>query len=69
MNIKCHESSKPKHRPNEWWGIDMTKVLTTDEGSTYIVVVKDWKKFSSSCLKFGEHYRTHALEATLFAQR
>jgi putative transposase len=29
-------------RPNEWWGIDMTKVLVQDFGWVYIVVVLDW---------------------------
>jgi putative transposase len=34
---------KPKPtRPNEWWGIDMTKVLVGDFGWIYIVVVLDW---------------------------
>ena len=33
---------KPKpDRPNQWWGIDMTKVIT-DEGWAYLVVVNDW---------------------------
>ena len=35
--------SKPKpHRPNQWWGIDMTKVLVEPEGWLYIVLVLDW---------------------------
>lgn len=34
---------KPKpHRPNQWWGIDMTKVLVEPEGWLYIVLVLDW---------------------------
>lgn len=40
--------SKPRpKRPNEWWGIDMTKVLTQRSGWVYVVVVVDWhtKKF------------------------
>ena len=33
---------KPKpERPNQWWGIDMTKVIT-DEGWAFVVVVNDW---------------------------
>lgn len=33
---------KPKPtRPNEWWGIDMTKVMT-DAGWVYLVIVLDW---------------------------
>lgn len=35
--------SKPKPtRPNEWWGIDMTKVLVNGWGWIYVVVVLDW---------------------------
>jgi transposase InsO family protein len=29
-------------KPNEWWGIDMTKVLVEGVGWMYIVVVLDW---------------------------
>ena len=41
-------TSKPRPtRPNEWWGIDMTKVLVESFGWVYVVVVLDWytKKF------------------------
>jgi putative transposase len=37
-------SNRPKprpHRPNQWWGIDMTKVLT-QTGWVYLVLVLDW---------------------------
>jgi len=35
--------SKPKpHRPNQWWGIDMTKLMVQGFGWMYIVVVLDW---------------------------
>jgi putative transposase len=35
--------SKPRPtRPNEWWGIDMTKVLVAGFGWVYIVIVLDW---------------------------
>jgi putative transposase len=35
--------SKPKPlRPNEWWGIDMTKVLVEGFGWVYVVIVLDW---------------------------
>ena len=35
--------SKPRPtKPNEWWGIDMTKVLVQGMGWVYIVVVLDW---------------------------
>jgi putative transposase len=34
---------KPKPtKTNEWWGIDMTKVLVQSFGWVYIVVVLDW---------------------------
>jgi len=37
-------STRPKprpDRPNQWWGIDMTKVLT-EQGWAYLVLVLDW---------------------------
>jgi putative transposase len=35
--------SKPKPtKPNEWWGIDMTKVLVEGVGWVSIVIVLDW---------------------------
>jgi putative transposase len=35
--------SKPRPtKPNEWWGIDMTKVLVQGVGWVYIAVVLDW---------------------------
>jgi len=35
--------SKPKPaRPNEWWGIDMTKVMVESFGWIYVVIVLDW---------------------------
>jgi len=37
-------STRPKprpDRPNQWWGIDMTKVITAN-GWAYIVLVLDW---------------------------
>ncbi len=37
-------SGRPKPRPNrpkQWWGIDMTKVMT-DNGWVYVVIVLDW---------------------------
>jgi len=37
------QRSKPRPvKPNEWWGIDMTKVLVSGFGWVYIVVVLDW---------------------------
>jgi transposase InsO family protein len=41
--IRMPTKSKPKpHRPNQWWGIDMTKVMVQGFGWMYIVVVLDW---------------------------
>jgi putative transposase len=35
--------SKPRPtKPNEWWGIDMTKVLVEGFGWVYIVLALDW---------------------------
>ena len=35
--------SKPRPtRPNEWWGIDMTKIAVESFGWVYLVVVLDW---------------------------
>lgn len=35
--------SKPKPtKPNEWWGIDMTKVMIDGFGWVYVVLVLDW---------------------------
>jgi hypothetical protein len=36
------QPSKPRpDRPNQWWGIDMTKAMTA-EGWAYVVIVNDW---------------------------
>ena len=37
------DRSKPRpDRPNQWWGIDMTKVMVNGFGWMYVVVVLDW---------------------------
>lgn len=36
-----HRRKPRPDRPNQWWGIDMTKVLT-DSGWVYVVIVLDW---------------------------
>lgn len=39
---RTSQQSKPRpDKPNSWWGVDMTKVLTA-EGWAYLVVVNDW---------------------------
>jgi putative transposase len=40
------KASRPKPRPtrpNEWWGIDMTKVMLDGFGWVYVVVILDWR--------------------------
>jgi putative transposase len=45
QKLKAKRSStrpKPRpDRPNQWWGIDMTKVMT-EAGWVYVVIVLDW---------------------------
>ena len=37
------DTRKPRpSRPNEWWGIDMTKVMIEGFGWIYLVIVLDW---------------------------
>ena len=41
--LRTPTRSKPRpERPNQWWGIDMTKVSVNGFGWMYIVVVLDW---------------------------
>ncbi len=41
--VRPPSRSKPRpERPNQWWGIDMTKVKVDGFGWVYIVVVLDW---------------------------
>ena len=43
LKARRTETSKPRPtRPDEWWGIDMTKVLVERLGWVYIVIVLDW---------------------------
>ncbi len=43
LKAKRTKTKKPKPiRPNQWWGIDMTKVKTTHAGWVYVVIVVDW---------------------------
>lgn len=43
--LKARRESYPHKpradKPNQWWGIDMTKVMTA-EGWAYVVIVNDW---------------------------
>ena len=48
--------SKPRPcAPNQWWGIDMTKVMT-DAGWIYIVIVLDW--YSKKIVGFNAGYQS-----------
>jgi putative transposase len=41
--VRTPQRSKPRpDRPNQWWGIDMTKVKVGSFGWMYIVLVLDW---------------------------
>lgn len=41
--LRTSERSKPKaSRPNQYWGIDMTKFLLGPLGWCYLIVVLDW---------------------------
>ena len=48
-------TSKPRPtRPNQWWGIDMTKIMIDGYGWLYAVIVIDWfsKKVNTSINPF-----------------
>jgi putative transposase len=50
--VRTAQKSKPRaEKLNQYWGIDMTKILT-EEGWMYLVVVLDWfsKKIVGHCL-------------------
>ena len=63
-----HRSKPRATRPNQYWGIDMTKVMVSPYGWLYLVVVLDWhsKKIVGYSLKM--HSRTDDwLEALNYA--
>ena len=39
---KAHTKKPRPIRPNQWWGIDMTKVKVQGHGWVYVVIVIDW---------------------------
>jgi putative transposase len=41
LRTPARSKPRPEH-PNQWWGIDMTKVMVNGFGWMYIVVVLDW---------------------------
>ncbi|MCD6094048.1 MAG: IS3 family transposase [Candidatus Omnitrophica bacterium] len=51
------ERGKPRAiRPNQYWGIDMTKVMTKSFGWVYLIIVLDW--FSKKII--GYSLKTHS---------
>ncbi len=41
--VRRADTKKPKPiRPNQWWGIDMTKVMIEGFGWIYVVIIIDW---------------------------
>jgi putative transposase len=63
--IRTPLRNKPKpDRPNQWWGIDMTKLMVQGFGWMYIVVVLDWyTKKIVGCYAGMECKSRHWLEA------
>lgn len=41
LRTKAHRSKPKASKPNEYWGIDMTKIMT-GTGWAYVVIVLDW---------------------------
>ena len=39
---KAHTRKPKPERPNQWWGIDMTKVMIEGYGWVYVTIVIDW---------------------------
>jgi putative transposase len=58
MAKRVSESPKPRpDRPRQWWGIDMTKVMT-NTGWVYVVIVLDWYTKKIVGHYSGKHART-----------
>lgn len=52
------QGTKPRaNRPRQWWGIDMTKIMT-DSGWVYITIVLDW--FSKVIVGYHVGYQSRA---------
>jgi len=49
---------KPTH-PNEWWGIDMTKIMTSS-GWVYLVIVLDW--YTKKIVGWDCNYKSQAVD-------
>ena len=66
VNRVCYKAkrtgnrSKPKPtRPNEWWGIDMTKIMTAS-GWAYLVIVLDW--YTKKIVGWDCNYKSQATD-------
>ncbi|MBN2097653.1 MAG: IS3 family transposase [Candidatus Omnitrophica bacterium] len=52
--------NKPKAtRPNQYWGIDMTKVMISEYGWRYLTIIKDWYSKKLIGYSLSEHSRTN----------
>ena len=59
IRAKYPQRSKPKAtKPNQYWGIDMTKVLIQSSGWLYLVIVFDW--FSKKIIGYSLKMRSRA---------
>ena len=57
IRVNHPERGKPRAiRPNQYWGIDMTKVMTKSFGWVYLIIVLDW--FSKKII--GYSLKTHS---------
>lgn len=61
--VRTPSRPKPRaSRPNQWWGIDMTKAMTVS-GLVYVVVVLDWRS-----KKIAEYYAAAQVRASHWLQ-
>lgn len=59
--IRSNQSYKNKPRaamPNQYWGIDMTKVMIIDYGWQYLTIVKDWYSKKLIGYSLSNHSKT-----------
>ena len=59
--IRSNQAYKNKPRatmPNQYWGIDMTKVMISDYGWRYLTIVKDWYSKKLIGYSVSEHPKT-----------
>ena len=59
--IRSNQSYKNKPRaaqPNEYWGIDMTKVMIPEYGWQYLTIIKDWHTKKLIGYSVSDHSKT-----------